>query len=87
MKIRYLLPSCVVIFVAIGSGCSGGSEGDTSPPPARDAQAGANQAVQGIQSSNMSPEQKKAAEDYMRRGAEGAQKMKSNAPVGVPGQK
>lgn len=87
MKARSHLPCCLILLATAGVGCSGASEGDTSPPPAKDPQTGASQAVKGIESSSMSPEQKQAAADYMKQGAAGAEKMKANAPAGGPGQK
>jgi hypothetical protein len=85
MKTIRILPLwlCVPLCTA---GCSHADEADTSPLPAKTAQV--SNATKGVESSNMTPEQKLAALDYLNKGAEGAQKMKSSAEeAGLPGAK
>ena len=79
MKIKSHLLAFSLSCCLMSIGCSGTSEGDTSPSPETDPQARANNAAKGIEASNMTPEQKKAAIQYLNQGATGAQKMKETA--------
>ncbi|MGV3616486.1 MAG: hypothetical protein ACO1SV_14245 [Fimbriimonas sp.] len=73
-------PLCAVPLLVgiLAIGCAP-SEGDTAPLPPKDPQARVQQAQKGVEASNMTPEQKRAAADYLGRGAEGARKMKESA--------
>lgn len=67
-----LLAACLV-------GCSQSAGEDSAPLPAKDTQTRVEGATQNVAASNMTPEQKKAAEEYLKQGAAGAAKMKESA--------
>lgn len=65
-----------VVSTLLLAGCGEKANEDTSPLPAKDAQTKVDQATNNVANSNMSPEQKQAASDYLKQGAVGAEKMK-----------
>jgi hypothetical protein len=73
-----LLAADLLAVGLLGAGCSN-SEGDTAPLPPQDPKVRLESAQRGIESSKMSPEQKRAAAEYLRQGAEGAQRMRESA--------
>ncbi len=78
MKIKTFLLSSLAL-VGMTAGCGSGESSDTAPLPAKDAQTRVDEATKGVESSNMTPEQKQAAADYLQKGAAGAQQMQKNA--------
>jgi hypothetical protein len=84
MKIRTLF---YCGFALISIGCAKPEDSDTAPLPAKDTAARVDDASQGVKSSNMTPEQKQSALDYLNRGASGAEKMKSMAQGATAGAK
>ena len=82
--------SLVLLYICLGAvaiGCKGADDGDSNPLPSKDAQTKVDQAAKGVESSQMSPEQKQAALDYLKNGAVGAGKMKDMAQSGPAGSK
>jgi hypothetical protein len=82
--------SSILLYVFLGAiaiGCKSADDGDTTPLPPKDAQAKVDQAAKGVESSQMSAEQKQAALDYLKNGAVGAGKMKDMAQSGTAGSK
>jgi len=76
-------PGPAFVFVALSAllgGCSHAEDADTSPLPPKDPQASVESAANKIESSNMTPEQKQAAIDYLKQGANNAQQLKKQAP-------
>lgn len=67
------------IALALSAGCVKTDEGDTSPLPPSTTQAKVESAKSGIEGSSMSAEQKRAAEEYMQRGAAGAEAMRKQS--------
>jgi hypothetical protein len=67
------------LFVLIVVGCSKPSEGDTSPLPPQDTTTRVQTATNNVKKSDMTPEQQKAAEEYLRQGAAGAEQMRKLA--------
>lgn len=76
MNLKSFLPCSLVAFSCIA--CSQ-SDADTSPLPSEGPEKRVESAQKGIESSNMTPEQKQAAAEYMRQGASNAQKIESSA--------
>ena len=72
---RIAVPLLAILLV----GCSKASEGDTSPLPAQDPTVRVNNATNNIRKSEMTPEQQRAAEEYLKRGAAGAEQMRKLA--------
>lgn len=79
MKIPPLLLASLALLPLTTVGCSHPDEGDTSPLPNQDAQARVGKATKSIESSNMTPEQKQAAETYLKQGAANADRIKQSA--------
>ncbi|WP_025225431.1 hypothetical protein [Fimbriimonas ginsengisoli] len=82
MIIKTTLALALASIVSVGCGSHDG--GDTSPPPAQDTKARVDGATKRVDSSDMTPEQKKAATDYLRQGAANAEQIKKSAQ-GAPG--
>jgi len=70
----FLLPA---VFVA--AGCGSGETTDTSPLPPTNTQARVDSATKNVASSNMTPEQKQAADAYLKQGAANAEQIKKSA--------
>jgi hypothetical protein len=79
MKIQSSIYPSLALLAILTMGCSHTEEGDTSPLPSQDPKARVEQATKTIESSTMTPEQKRAALDYLKRGAQGAEKIKESA--------
>lgn len=74
-----------ILFCILATGCSGGESADTSPLAAQDNQTRVNHATQSVQSSSMTPEQKEAADAYLKQGAAGAEQIRKSAQKTGPG--
>ncbi len=68
--------SCLVVLLA---GCSGDGQSSSASPTQVDAAAKLEQTEKGIESSEMTPEQKAQALEYTRQGAEAAERQKQMA--------
>lgn len=68
----------LTILVTSAIGCAPKDEGTTYTPPASTTDQ-TNRAADNVQASNMTPEQKAAAEAYLRQGASGAQQMQKQS--------
>lgn len=79
MTIKAFIPVSLLLAPLLLAGCTHTDEGDTSPLPPQNAQTRIETATKKIEESKMTPEQKKAALDYIKRGNAGAQSMKQNA--------
>lgn len=82
MKIRLAFTSSLAVFLL---GCAHTPENDTSPLPAQDPQTKVDQASKNVQGSNMTPEQKQAAIDYLSKGASNAEHIKQSAQNATAG--
>jgi len=75
-----------LIFVSVVMvGCGSHDDGDTSPLPAKDTQTQVDSATKRVDSSDMSPEQKQAAAEYLRQGAANAEQIKKSAQGATAG--
>jgi hypothetical protein len=79
MTKRALGLSLLAIAGILGSGCGSAPAEDTSPLPPMDPQTRLKNASQKIAESNMTPEQKKAALEYVRQSVAQAEKIRSSA--------
>jgi|GEM_PF-3762189 len=79
MKIPFTILASILIASLVAVGCSHSDEGDTSPLPKQDTQVRVDNATKNIESSNMTPEQKQQAMNYLQQGAKGAQEIKKSA--------
>jgi hypothetical protein len=69
----------LVSTTLIAAGCGTGETADTSPLPPKDTQARVDSATKSVQASNMTPEQKQAADAYLKQGAANAEQIKKSA--------
>lgn len=76
---KSLIPAFLVLVAVAVTGCVHTDEGDTSPMRAEDPQTRLEKSTKAIEESNMTPEQKQAALNYVRQGYASASKMKQSS--------